>query len=82
MKHPAVTLGDLIREGKLLWGNCNACCRERDIDPTEIPLDANVAVPQIGGHMRCSNCGSKQITTRPKLYAGGIRRLRVWRRLL
>jgi hypothetical protein len=28
----SVTLGDLIREGKLLWTYCRDCCRERDVD--------------------------------------------------
>jgi hypothetical protein len=26
-----VTLGDLIREGKLLWIYCRDCCRECDV---------------------------------------------------
>lgn len=67
-----VRLGDLAREGKLLWGYCRACGRERDIDPATIPLPAAVPVPEIGRRMRCTACGSRRIDTRPELYPGGI----------
>jgi hypothetical protein len=33
-----VLLGDLIRDGKLLWLYCRECFRERDVDPSTIPL--------------------------------------------
>jgi hypothetical protein len=49
-----VLLGDLIRDGKLLWFYCPECYRERDIDPGIIPLPPNVPVPEIGKHMKCS----------------------------
>ena len=28
-----VTLGDLARDGKLLWVYCRDCCHERDVTP-------------------------------------------------
>jgi hypothetical protein len=54
-----VLLGDLIRDGKLLWLYCRDCLRERDVDPSTIPLPPDVPVPEIGKHMKCSACGSR-----------------------
>jgi hypothetical protein len=44
----AVFLGDLIRDGKLLWLYCRDCFREREVDPSTIPLPPDVPVPEIG----------------------------------
>lgn len=68
-----VTLGDLIADGKLLWVYCTACGRERDIDPRVLGLPAETPVPGLGKRfMKCSDCGSREIDTRPELYPGGI----------
>jgi hypothetical protein len=72
-----VTLGDLIRERKLLWVFCDVhaggCGHERDIDPASLQLDAGEPVPGLGRrHMRCSRCGSREIVTQPELYPGGV----------
>lgn len=75
-----VRLGDLIREGKLLWLYCRECCRERDVDPATIPLAPEFPVPAIGQRMRCSECGSRKIDSRPELYPGGIAAQRDGRR--
>jgi hypothetical protein len=56
-----VTLGDLIREGKLLWISCRDCCRERDVDPATIPLPPEFPVPKVGSRMKCSACGSRAV---------------------
>jgi hypothetical protein len=45
------TLGDLIREDKLLWVYCRVCCRERDVNPANVPLPADTPVPEIGNEM-------------------------------
>ena len=37
-----VLLGDLIRDGKLLWLYCQDGFRERDVDPSTIPLPSDV----------------------------------------
>ena len=82
MPHPTgpVTLGDLIREDKLLWVYCRECCHERDVNPANVPLPADTAVPEIGKRMKCSNCGLRAVETKPELYLGGVvamrRRLR------
>ena len=71
-----VTLGDLIREDKLLWVYCRECCHERDVNPANVPLPADTPVPEIGKRMKCSNCGSGNITTAPELCPGGIHAMR------
>jgi hypothetical protein len=68
-----VLLGDLIRDGKLLWLYCWDCFRERDVDPSTIPLPPDVPVPEIGKRMKCSSCGSRKIDSRPELYPGELK---------
>jgi len=75
-----VTLGDLMREGKLLWVYCRKCCRERDVDPVTIPLPPEVPVPEVGSRMTRSACGSREVETKPELYPGGIEAMRRRRR--
>jgi hypothetical protein len=67
-----VTLGDLVREDKLLWVYCCECGHERDVTPATVPLPHETPVPEIRKHMKCSNCGSRKIDTRPELYPGGV----------
>ncbi len=71
-----VTLGDLIREDKLLWVYCNDCCHERDVNPATVPLPSETPVPEVGKHMKCSKCRSCKIDARPELYPGGIEAMR------
>jgi len=75
-----VLLGDLIRDGKLLWLYCRDCFRERDVDPSTIPLPPDVPVPAIGKRIKYSACGSRKIDSRPELYPGGIEAQRGRRR--
>ena len=75
-----ILLGDLIRDGKLLWVYCRECFRERDVDPSTIPLTPDVPVPEIGKRMKCSSCESRKIDSRPELYSGGIEAQRGRRR--
>jgi hypothetical protein len=65
---PPVTLGDLIREDKLLWVYCCDCGRERDVTPATVPLPPETPVPDVAKHMKCSACGSRKINTKPELY--------------
>ena len=77
-----VLISDLIRDGKLMWVYCRTCCRERDVDPAAIPLPASHPVPDIGKRMRCSACGSREISTAPEHMPGGVVALRVNKRRL
>ena len=67
-----VSLGDLVRDDKLLWVYCTACGHERDVNPATVPLPAETPVPYVGKHMKCSKCGSRKINTKPELYPGGV----------
>ena len=67
-----ITLGDLIREDKLLWIYCRGCGHERDTNPATVPLPVETAVCDIGKHMKCTACGSREIDTKPELYPGGV----------
>jgi len=71
-----VTLGDLVREDKLVWVYCGDCNHERDLGPATVPLPAETPIPEVGKHMRCSVCGSRKIDARPELYPGGIEAMR------
>ena len=71
-----VTLGDLVRDDKLLWVDCCACGHERDVNPAMVPLAAETPVPDVGKHMKCSKCGSRKINTKPELYPGGVAAMR------
>src|SRR5687768_14754620 len=65
-----VTIGDLIRDRRLRG-------RERDLDPSSLPLPGEYPVPDVGKRMRCSACGSRKIHTAPELYPGGVEAMRV-----
>ena len=67
-----VRLADLIADGKLLWTYCCDCGHERDLDPRTLPLPAAMPVPDVRNYMKCSQCGSRKINTKPELYPGGI----------
>ena len=42
-----VTLGDLVREDKLLWVYCCDCCHERDLNHATVPLPPETPVPEL-----------------------------------
>ena len=71
-----VTIGDLMRDRRLLWVYCRECGRERDLRPATLPRPGEYPVPDIGKRMRCSACGSRKVYTAPELYPGGIAAMR------
>jgi hypothetical protein len=74
-----VTLGHLIADDKLLWCYCRRCGHERDVNPVTVPLPPETPVPDVGKHMKCSLCGSREIDTKPELYPGGVKAMRARR---
>jgi hypothetical protein len=52
----AVTIGDLIREGKLLEVHCGNCRPERHlyIDVSSLDLPKRMPVPEMANHLVCS----------------------------
>ena len=63
-----VTLGNLVRNDKLLWVYCCECGHARDVNPGMVPLPPETSVPRIGKHMECAVCGSRKIHTKPELH--------------
>ena len=62
-----MTLGELeAKEVQILcW--CNRCSHKASLAPGALAgqLGRLVPVPEVGVHMRCTGCGSKDIATRP-----------------
>ncbi|MEK9850803.1 MAG: hypothetical protein VW665_09885 [Candidatus Puniceispirillum sp.] len=61
------TLADMMRDGLSVFCWCNRCGHNAVLDPA--PLANNLGdmfpVPELGAHMRCSRCQTRDITTRP-----------------
>jgi hypothetical protein len=56
-----VTIGDLIRDGKLLEVHCGNCrpARHLYIDVDNLDLPKRMPVPEVANHLVCSFCGAK-----------------------
>jgi hypothetical protein len=75
-----VTIGDLIREGKLLEVHCGNCRPERHlyIDADILDLPKRMPVPEVARHLVCSKCGARNnetynpIWARPDARVGGV----------
>ncbi len=61
------TLADMIEDGLLIFCWCNRCGHNAKIDPKPLSEKLSTAypVPEIGQHMRCSACQTRDIATRP-----------------
>ena len=62
-----------------MWAYCRDCHHERDVNPATVPLPPETPAPEIGKRMKCSNCGSRNVTTALELYPGGIEAMRARR---
>lgn len=60
-------LGGLADAGLDVFCWCNRCGHNAVMSTVQLigQLGANTAVPEIGVHMRCTGCGSRDIATRP-----------------
>jgi hypothetical protein len=75
-----VTIGDLIREGKLLEVHCASCRPERHLylNPENLRLPKRIPVPEVASHLVCSRCGARNTDTynpiwaRPDARVGGV----------
>jgi hypothetical protein len=63
----AATLGDVVAAGHGIFCWCNRCGHNGEIDGEVLlaRLGPAIPVPEIGAHMRCSGCQSKDVATRP-----------------
>src|SRR4051794_39535725 len=66
-----VTIGDLIRDGKLLEAHCSSCRPERHLylNPEILRLPRRMPVPEVAGHLVCSKCGAKNSETYNPIWA-------------
>lgn len=64
-------LGPLAARGGAIFCWCNRCAHHARLDGRQIALalGPDFAVPEIGARLRCSNCGAKDVATRPEFGA-------------
>lgn len=64
---PVVTLGDLAQRASDVFCWCNRCGHSAVVETARLipELGAALAVADLGLHMRCTSCGSKDIAARP-----------------
>jgi hypothetical protein len=82
LRFKPVTIGHLIKEGKLLEVHCGNCRPERHLylNPEILRLPKRMPVPQVAGHLVCSKCGARNSEThnpiwaRPDARLGGVGR--------
>ena len=67
----SVTIGDLIREAKLLEVHCGACRPERHlyIDAGSLGLPKRMLVSEVANHLVCSRCGARNSQTYNPIWA-------------
>ena len=60
-------LGNIRAQGLDIFGYCNQCHRNRVLPSATLErlLGAKYPVPKIGARLRCTDCGGKDIDTRP-----------------
>ncbi|MGC6411243.1 MAG: hypothetical protein ACON4F_00265 [Candidatus Puniceispirillaceae bacterium] len=68
-----VTLSDLSQEGLAVFCWCNRCSHHAEVPTAPLieKLGAFYPVPELGQVMRCSQCQTGDITTRPAWPAYG-----------
>lgn len=71
LRFKPVTIGDLIRENKLLEVHCSACrpARHLYIDAGCLGLPRRMPVPDVANHLVCSQCGARNSEARHPIWA-------------
>ncbi len=71
LRFKPVTIGDLIREGKLLEVHCGNCWPERHLylNPEILRLPRRMPVPEVARHLVCSKCGTGSSETHNPIWA-------------
>lgn len=66
-RQAAVTLGRLADDGVDVFCWCNRCGHNAVVAIGTLirQLDAALAVPDVGVHLRCTGCSGKDVATRP-----------------
>ena len=60
-------LGPLAMRGGAIFCWCNRCSHHARLDGRQLvlTLGPDFPIPEIGARLRCSNCGAKDVATRP-----------------
>ena len=67
-----VTIGDLVRNNnQRVWIYCRKCGHNKHVEPMSLGLPEDHSVPDIGKRMVCSDCGNRQIHSKPEVYPAG-----------
>jgi hypothetical protein len=71
LRFKPVTIGDLIRDGKLLEVHCASCrpARHLYIEAGSLDLPKRLPVPEVANHLVCSVCGAKNSDTYHPIWA-------------
>jgi hypothetical protein len=66
-----VTIGDLIKSGKLLEVHCSSCrpARHLYIEAGSLDLPKRLPVPEVANHLVCSVCGAKNTEAHHPIWA-------------
>jgi hypothetical protein len=66
-----VTIGNLIKRGKLLEVHCSSCrpARHLYIDASSLDLPKRLPVPEVANHLVCRVCGAKNSETYHPIWA-------------
>jgi hypothetical protein len=63
MEFSAVTIADLIAQGKLLEVACQRCSRHQYIDARSLPVEPTQPVPTLARRLRCIRCNARNGNT-------------------
>lgn len=69
-----ITLAELSRMGHDVFCWCNRCGRNAVLSTADLTARLGAAMPvaDIGAHLRCTGCGTRDIATRPAWPSPGI----------
>ncbi len=73
-RRQAATLGELAAMAIDVFCWCNRCGHNATVATARLvaELGPGLAVPEAGGRMRCTGCGSKDVATRPDWPSLGV----------
>ena len=71
LRSKPVTIGDLIKSGKLFEVECSACRPSRHlyIEPLSLGLPKRLPVPDVADHLVCSVCGVRNSELKRPIHA-------------
>jgi hypothetical protein len=74
---PPMTLANMRMNVRAVIATCEACEHAADVNVDALP--EGVTVPEAGHRLRCSQCGSKRINTRPAWHTAAAQPLPAFR---